>query len=273
MVLKGLVVLCVHSRRGAPGSAAPARRSITLCGGFAMACALAVGCASAPRPPPGPPPVDTARELRLAADARAAGRLDVAREHLKKAVDADPTLVDARLDLAEILLAQGGALDRAAAVLREAWRIQPGGARLDRLRGSLREQSGDLAGAVDAYGAALALEPEPEVRLRRGLLLARLGRRAEAIAELERVRAERPEALGARSALADLYEATGRISQAEGELATLADMERDAPAYRRLARFLARCGAPTRARAAERRAVELEPRGARSLRPLLPARR
>jgi tetratricopeptide (TPR) repeat protein len=273
MVPKRLVVLCVHSRRSAPGSAAPARRSITLCGGFAMACAIAAGCASAPPPRAEPPAVDAARELRLAAAARAAGRLDVARDHLQRAVDADATLVDARLDLAEILLAEGGALDRAAGVLRDAWRIRPGGARLARLRGSLREQSGDLAGAVEAYGAALALEPDAELRLRRGLLLGRLGRRPEAIAELERVRAERPAARSARSALADLYEVSGRLSQAEGELATLADMARDAHAYRRLARFLARCGASERARAAERRALELEPRGARALRPLLPARR
>jgi len=197
----------------------------------------------------------------------------VAREHLKNAIDADATLVDARLDLAEILLAQGGGLDRAARVLRDAWRLRPGGARLARLRGSLREQSGDLTGAADAYGSALELEPDTELRLRRGLLLARLGRRPEAVAELERVRAEQPGDRNARSALADLYEAGGQLSAAEGELMTLADMARDAAAYGRLARFLGRCGALDRARAAERRATELEPRTARALRPLLPARR
>ncbi len=244
----------------------------------ALAFALAAACAShpQPRPPAQPAATDVADELRLARAGRAAGQLDVARDHLQRAVDADATLFEPRLDLAEILLAEGADLDRAARVLRDAWRLGRGDVRLARLRGSLRDQSGDLAGAVDVYGAALAIEPDTDLRLRRGLLLVRLARRSEAIAELEQVRGERPDDRSARVALAELYEAGGQLSRAEGELATLADLPpHDGAAQRRLARFLWRHGAAERAQAADRRARDLEGplRNGRVLRPLQPAKR
>lgn len=96
-----------------------------------------------------------------------------------------PTEAD-RLQEAARLLADGTRLDRVAALLAA---VEPGAPRRDVLLGQLAELGGDDAGAVTAYGRALALDDDDEVRLRRALALERLGRSAEAEADLRRLRA------------------------------------------------------------------------------------
>jgi predicted Zn-dependent protease len=112
------------------------------------------------------------------------------------------------------------------------------------------------------------------VRLRRALLLPGLGRGAEQVAELERVRAARPDEAAARARLAELYEQAGRQAETEAELRWLAEQADRPEPWRRLAAFLTRSGQVALAKSAEARAAELEPPPAkRSLRPLPPSSR
>jgi predicted Zn-dependent protease len=251
---------------------------------FGVLLLLAAACA-APRPPAPPPapdaaafapevvaspaPVDAASEVEAARAARDAGDRDTAREHLRRAIAADPTLYEPRLDLAELLLADAGGAQEAARLLDEAQALRRPDARLERLRGEALELLGAAAEAADAYARADALESDPDVTLRRAVLLRGLGRDAEAVAAFEAVRAARPGDRLARQSLADLYEASGRAADAERELTALA---RDAPAdpapLRRLAAFLRRRGDARRARIVEAEAARLaaQPRALRPLR-------
>jgi tetratricopeptide (TPR) repeat protein len=96
-----------------------------------------------------------------------------------------------RLDEAAGLLADGERLERVGQLLEA---VAPGAPRRDQLLGQLAELLGDDAGALAAYDRALAGAPDAEVRLRRALVLQRLGREAEARAELDRLQAEPPPA-------------------------------------------------------------------------------
>jgi len=237
---------------------------------------LALACA-APKPPAAPAaaPAAPARDhlaasaaVAAARSARAGGDGAGERARLQEAVRADPEWDLPRLDLAEILL-------RDEADASAAFSLLDGGARSDnprlhRLRGQALEQAGEERQAAQAYGRALSLRDDVELRLRRGLILHRLGAGADAIAELEEVRAVRPGEALARGHLADLYEAAGRRREAEEELRWLvAAAPADPAPLRRLAAFLERGGEPGRAEAAERAARALEtPR--RALRPLRP---
>lgn len=200
-----------------------------------------------------------------AADLAAAARLEAALE-VRSLSD------DERLELAEELLADGRSPDQAAALLRGVAR-RDGNARFHVLSGRLAELCGDDAGAAGAYGRALAFAEDPDQRLRRGLALERLGRREEAIEELERVRGGRPGDAVVASRLADLYESAGRLREAELELRGLASARPErAAAWERLARFYERVGRRSEARTATSRARDLSGRTARALRPLLPSR-
>jgi predicted Zn-dependent protease len=138
----------------------------------------------------------------------------------------------------------------------------------------LAEPGGDLAAAEAADARLLAAADDPVVRLRRALLLERLGRDAEAIAELERLRAADPAQAGVRARLAERYEAVGRLGDAEAELRSLAEATPERPeGWRRLAAFCARHGLAEQASAAEARAREAEARPRRELRPLRPSAR
>ncbi len=249
--------------------------------------AVAFGCAGSPTPPeqaphppapPAPPPAaprppDAALELSLARSARTQGRVEDEAEHLERAIEGDPGAVEARLDLAGVLLRRGADLARAATLLDDAERLGGPGARLLRLRGWLCELRGDDAGAVEAYARSLAERPDPDLGLRQGQLLQRLGRKEDAARELAGVIQQRPSDRAARAVLADVYEGQGRFHEAEGmllEIAALAPLE--AAPERRLAAFYLRHGEPAKARAAEARARALE--GApRALRPLRPSKR
>jgi predicted Zn-dependent protease len=238
--------------------------------------AVALSCASpAPPPPAAPAPPRPYPEalLRTAREARAAGDPDVARAQLEQAIEEAPAWDLPRLELVEILLVEGGEGDaeRAAALL--AGPVREDNPRAHVLRGQVAELRGDDPGAAAAYAQALLLRADPDVRIRRALVLARLGREEEGIAELEKVRDERPSDAVARVRLAELYERGGRLAAAEAELVALARAApgRAAP-WERLAAFYDRAGEPARAREAESRARAAEGRRDRELRPLLPSR-
>jgi tetratricopeptide (TPR) repeat protein len=226
-----------------------------------------------PAPAPAPPPVDVAAELDAARAARAGGDDAAAREHLERAVDADATLVDARLDLAELLLERAADLPRAETLLDEARALRGADAREERLRGAALEARGDERGAVAAYERALAREADPDLLLRRAVLLRRLGREEEAVRAFEELERARPNDLTAKVHLAELYESLGRSAQAEAELRALVAAAPQNPApLRRLAAFFRRRGDARGAKRAEADAARVAA-PARALRPLPRSRR
>jgi tetratricopeptide (TPR) repeat protein len=255
----------------------------------ALASAAALACtAPAPRPPappsspqpvaepapaaaPAPPPPEVV--LAQARALRAEGDLAGARARLEAGVQASPGSDEVRLELVDLLIADGRELDHAAVLLGA---VAPAAdARFHLVAARLAEARGDHAGAAEAYAGALGGGvADPDVRLRRALVLERLGRGDEAIAELEQVRAARPDDAVARSRLAERYEGAGRLAEAEAEHRWLAEDQPDrAAAWERLGRFYERAGRAEEARAALVRAREAAGRSERSLRPLLPSRR
>jgi tetratricopeptide (TPR) repeat protein len=255
-----------HARMTRPGA-----RSLVL----ALAVLAACGTRKpAERPAPAaaapvaqPSPADLLEEARTL---RAEGELAGARERLEAAHAAAPSLEDVRLELAELLVSDGAELERAADLLGG---VATRDVRFHLAEAALEEVRGDDAAAEAAYGRALAEQPDPDVRLRRALLLARLGRAPEALAELELVRAERPGDAFAGLRRAELYEVAGRLADAEAELLALAEAQPERPqGWERLARFYERAGRQADARSALARARGASG-GGRVLRPLLPSRR
>jgi predicted Zn-dependent protease len=247
---------------------------------------LVLSCGhGSPRPAAGPPapaapPAATATRsperaeiLFLRAEAlRAEGDLPGARARLEDALGADPESRGVRLELADVLVAEGVEPERAGPLLDGL--VETGDGRVSLVRARACEALGDDAGAAAAYQDVLAVADDPEARLRRALALGRLGRTAEEIAELERLRTARPGDAFARAQLGDAYEDAGRRREAEAELRWVAEAQPDRPTgWLRLARFYERTGRPREARdAAERARASGGARHDRSLRPLLPSR-
>jgi tetratricopeptide (TPR) repeat protein len=219
------------------------------------------------------PIVDPKAELAAAREARSSGDDGAACDHLERAVAADATLFEARLDLAELLLDRSAELTLVERALDEAEALRAGDARVERLRGALCEARGDEAAAAAAYARSNEREPDPELLFRRGVLLRRLGREAEAVSAFEEVERARPKDLAAKGHLAALYERSSRYPEAEAELRALADAAPQSPApLRRLAAFYRRWGDLPRARRADADAL-LREAPARTLRPLPSSRR
>src|SRR5512133_903819 len=140
-----------------------------------LAAALALACggrsrtaaAPPPPPPPAPPPAPAVDVQALQADARghrAAGDLDGARAKLEQALAAAPS-DGLRLDLADLLVADGRDLDAAAALDADVRDRDPD-VRYDLLSARLAELRGDDAAAADAYARAVARAEDADVRLR-----------------------------------------------------------------------------------------------------------
>jgi predicted Zn-dependent protease len=228
--------------------------------------------ADAPPTPAAPaqprPDVLVARARVLRAEGDVAG----AQARLELALVVAPGDTDARVELADLLVADGRELSRAEELL--AGVAGPPSPRLHLVAARLAEARGDDGRAAAEYALALADEDDPDARLRRALALERLGRLDEATAELERVRAARPGDVVARALLAERYEAAGRLDAAETELRALAEADPErAAGWERLARFYQRIGRQKDARAAAGRARTAAARPERELRPLLPSRR
>lgn len=208
-----------------------------------------------------------ARQLRSEGDhAGALGRLEQA------AVQA-PDDADVCFELADLLVADEADLDRAGAMLLAIPASHPG---RDAALGRLAELRGDAETAQSAYARHLTVVDAPEIRLRRAVALERLGRDAEAIAELERLRAADPANAMVRARLAERYEAVGRLDEAEAELRALADAIPGRPeGWRRLAAFCGRHGRTEQPSCALARARtrEVEAPSPRDLRPLRPTGR
>jgi Flp pilus assembly protein TadD len=207
--------------------------------------------------------VERARALRTAGD------LTGAEGWLEAALAVAPDDRAARLDLADLLIAEARSPERAASLVEGF--PDPDAAK-ELTLGRLAEQREDLPAAEAAYRRSLLVRDDPEVRLRRALLLERLGRDGEATAELEQVRQARPDDGVVRARLAERYEAAGRLQEAEAELRWLAEAAPGRPeGWRRLAALLTRAGQVEKARTAEGLARDADRRSKRSLRPLLPS--
>lgn len=250
--------------------------SLALVGAVLAACASTPPLPSEPLPAAAvPPPATVPGPDSLLADARAllaAGDAALARVRLEEALAAAPARDDVRLELAEILIADGQDLQRAQSVLAGV-RRRAVNARWDLACARVAELGGDDEAAQAAYGRALLVADDADVRLRRAVALERLGRADEAVRELEKARATRPQDLAVRTRLAELYEACGRMVEAEAELAAAARAAPErAAGWTRLARFYERNGRAAEAERADSRA-RAAGRPGRSLRPLLPSRR
>ncbi|WP_242347121.1 tetratricopeptide repeat protein, partial [Anaeromyxobacter terrae] len=202
----------------------PLAHSLAL-GAVLAACASAPSLPTAPLalravPPAAPVPGSDAL-LAEALALRAAGDLAEARRRLEDALAAAPGRDDVRVELAELLVADGRELDRAREVLAGV-RRRTVDARWDLASARLAELSGDDEAAQAAYGRALMVAEDPDVRLRRALALERLGRHDDAARELERARDARPGDAAVRARLAEVCEAAGRLAEAEAELVAAA---------------------------------------------------
>ena len=222
-------------------------------------------------PPPGPPRRDPQVLLARARALRVDGDLKAARALLEEALEGAGQ-DEVRIELADLLVVDGADLTRAGALL--AGVADRGATRLHLVLARLAEAQGRDAVAEAEYAIALATMDDPDLRLRRALALERLGRAGDAVAELEQVRAARPDDSVARSHLAERYEAAGRLLEAEAEYRWLADAQSERAAeWERLARFYERAGRQREALAAAERARAAAGHQERALRPLLPSKR
>jgi tetratricopeptide (TPR) repeat protein len=209
--------------------------------------------------------------LAIARRLRAQGDHAGAQARLEQAARQAPDSPAVCLEEADLLVAGEVDLDRAGAILGAIPAAHPG---RDATLGRLAELRGDAAAAEAAYARQLAASDDPELRLRRALSLERLGRDAEAIAELERLRLADPANAQVRARLAERYEAAGRLPEAEAELRFGAEATLGRPEWwRRLAAFCTRHGLAEKARDAEARAREAATSPPRALRPLKPTGR
>ncbi len=237
----------------------------------ALIAALACASPRTEAPPPVKPSPGSllagARAARQDGDGATAQRL------LEEAIAADRSWPLPRIELAELLVAEGRDLDQGRAAI-EGVPAESENPRAALVRAQLLELSQDDSAAADAYARALKLKSDPDVRLRRAAILARLGRDGDAVGELQRVREERPSDPAAGLALAVLHERAGRLLEAEAELVALAEASPEKPGgWDRLARFYARTGEAAKARQAGARSRAADGRKDRALRPLLPSRR
>ncbi len=172
----------------------------------ALALAAAAGCGGR-APAPSGPSAEVRAEIERAEDAERARRHDVAREHYRRAVAGarDPTSAAfARREYAETLITWGE-YPEAIAQLEGSLAARPSAGAWHDL-GLLRNQQGDVRGAVAALEQARALAPrDPRPRIALAALRWRSGDRAGAAAEYralldlplpERVRAKVRWALG-----------------------------------------------------------------------------
>ena len=210
-----------------------------------------------------------ARARALRADGDVAG----AQARLESALAVAPAAEDVRIELADLLVADGRDLARAADLLAGVGEGDPS---VHLVRARLAEARADDIDAAAEYGVALAPADadDPDARLRRALALERVGRADEATTELERVRAARPDDGVVHARLAERYEAAGRAADVEVELRWLAEAQPGrAAGWERLSRFYERVGRRREAREASERARAAGARPDRTLRPLVPSRR
>ena len=110
----------------------------------------------------------------------------------EEAMALDSRAVGHKLSLADIR-SHRGAFPEALRLADEAIRIDPSNAKAVYVKGTILQGSGDAAGALKAYGQALAVDAKaPDARLARATLLLDLGRDADAKVDLDFLGKEHP---------------------------------------------------------------------------------
>jgi predicted Zn-dependent protease len=194
---------------------------------------LAVALLTAPSPNP-------VSDFNSGMDAERRGDLSAAAAWLDRAQRTAPRWALAKLELAEVLLAEGGAPDRVMGLLAEAQALESQNPRLYHLRALALLEKGDPALAEVSERAALSLRPEfPEARQTLGEALWRGGKREEAFQIWRDLSSRHPKDTAVRALLIDRLLDDGRGPEAEAELRILVAAEpKNAIWHRRLARTL-----------------------------------
>jgi Flp pilus assembly protein TadD len=167
----------------------------------------------------------------------ALGRGKEARPEYERALQLDPQMSEAALNLGIMLLNE----DPAAAVapLQKAVELLPTQSRPRTLLGLAYEKSDDLKNAATAYEGALALDPkDTETSLHLGQLLIRQNRALEAEARFRMVLASEPESRAALLGLAQSLEAEKKPDAAAAYQDYLKVQPDDAAARQRLVHLL-----------------------------------
>jgi Tfp pilus assembly protein PilF len=176
-------------------------------------------------------------------------------EAYRQAVEAAPRNPRAYANLASFQL-DSGDLAAAESTVTRGLAIDPDNSEALRVLGVIREQRGDLAGAREAYLNALRFTRErPRLENNLAGLALREGRPDEAEQRLRSALAEEPGYALAWSNLGALYVNTGRLPQAAEALRRAAELQPDvARNWLQLAEVLQRLGRAAEAEQARRRA-------------------
>jgi tetratricopeptide (TPR) repeat protein len=111
-------------------------------------------------------------DVAAARAAAAAGRLDEARKAYQQAITASPQSPFLYRELAAVER-QANADDEALTHARRAVELDPSDARARVIIGDVLSARGDITGAMEAYAAAVAADPDPDVEARLEALRAR----------------------------------------------------------------------------------------------------
>jgi predicted Zn-dependent protease len=193
----------------------------------------------------------------MAAERR--GDLSAAAAWLDRAQRTAPRWPLPKLELAEVLLDEGGAADRALALLTDVQSLESQSPRLYHLRAMALLEKGDPAAAELSERAALSMRPAfPEAQRTLGEALWSEGKHGEALVVWRDLSARHPEDVAIRARLVDRLLDEGREQEAEAELRTLVSAQPKNPIWhRRLARTLEAEGRGLEAAAERERADAL----------------
>jgi len=167
----------------------------------------------------------------------ALGRGKEARPEYERALQLDPKMAEAAVNLGILLLNDEPAA--AVAPLQKAVELLPTQSRPRTLLGLAYEKSGDLKNAASAYEGALALDPKDgETSLHLAQLLFRQNRAGEAESKFRAVLASEPESRTALLGLAQSLEAEKKPEAVEAYQAYLKAQPDDTAARQRLVHLL-----------------------------------
>jgi Flp pilus assembly protein TadD len=167
----------------------------------------------------------------------ALGRPKEARPEYERALQLDPKMSEAALNLGILLLNEDPAA--AVAALRKSVELLPAQSRPRALLGVAYERSGDLENAATSYEAALALDAkDSETSLHLGQLLIRQNRAVEAEGRFRLVLAAEPESRAALLGLAQSLEAEKKPEAVDAYQSYLKVQPDDLAARQRLVHLL-----------------------------------